>query len=134
MTSTRTLSPLFAALIVAAAFAAASADPAPQAKQFSATMVSHLGNDDSRTGDMTLTIDGSGGITGTYSGTGPKNDPYYNKTVPVTGSLNGSRIHLEIGKGGELHVDGTLDQNGIVGTGSVGGQQLYDFIGSQASG
>ena len=131
----RILSTLLAALALAGALAPANADPgSPQTTHFSTTMVSHLGAGDPRTGDMTITIDGNGNITGTYRGTAPKNDSLYDKTVPVTGSLSGGRIHLEIGKGGELHVDGTLDQNGIVGTGSVGGQQLYDFIGAQATG
>lgn len=131
----RILSLLLVAVAVAGALAPAYADPgSAQTTHFSTTMVAHLGQTDPRTGDMTITIDGNGSITGTYRGTAPKNDSLYDKTVPVTGSLSSGRIHLEIGKNGELHVDGTMDQNGIVGTGSVGGQQLYDFVGSQATG
>ena len=126
---------LLAAVVVGGALAPAYADPgSPQTTHFSTTMVAHLGTSDPRTGDMTIAIDESGNVTGTYRGTAPKNDSLYDKTVPVTGSIRGGQVHLVIGKNGELHVDGTMDQNGIVGTGSIGGQQLYDFVGSQATG
>jgi hypothetical protein len=131
----RTLIAMFTAGALLCALTPARADSGvARTLHFSTAMVPTLGDQAERDGDMIVTIAPDGSISGTYRGTAPKSDSLYGKTVPVTGTLSGTRVHLEIGQNGELHVDGSLDQNGIVATGSVGNQQLYDFVGAPASG
>ena len=115
-------------LLIAALAPAAGAAVDARTLHFSTAMVAHLGGKPERDGAMTISIDAKGNITGTYRGSAPPSDPFYNKDVPVSGTLSGDRIHLEIGPNGDVHVDGSLDENGIVATGSIGGVQLYDFV------
>jgi len=118
------------AALLSASLAPALADAMAGSRtiHFTIAMVSHLGGKPERDGAMTISIDAKGNISGTYHGSAPASDPYYGKDEPVSGSLTGERIHLEIGQQGELHVDGALDENGIIATGSIGSVQLYDFV------
>jgi hypothetical protein len=76
-------------------------------------------------GDLKLTVK-AGIVTGTYTATSARPDPYYGRIIQVTGGVSGKGINLRFGNislpNGELEKDGT-----IKGTAHWSGK-LYNFL------
>ena len=116
------------ATLVVSSGSQAAADPT--SRHFTTTMIAHLGDQPSRTGDLTITIAADGGISGTYRSTVGGSD---GKPQPVTGGLHGDTIQLIVGQNSDWKIVGTLDQNGIVGSAYDAGRREYDFVASNAA-
>jgi hypothetical protein len=126
---------LFIALLTIATIATLAAPRSAQAaassRHFITTMLSHLADQPQRTGDLTITINADGGISGTYQATTGGADT--GKPMPVTGGLQGDSIQLSIGQNAEYKVVGTLDDNGIIGSAYDAGRKQYDFVARNAA-
>jgi ABC-type phosphate transport system substrate-binding protein len=74
------------------------------------------------TGELQLTIHSNGVIQGYYR---PADNSSY---IPVTGGRDGTRVWLDIGQSGRLHVTGTLQSGRILGGAfDANTNQQYDF-------
>ena len=69
-------------------------------------------------GDLYLSADAGGTITGSYRST---DGVYYGPSYPVYGSITGSRITLHIGLMGSTSISGTINREGVIeGTAALG--------------
>lgn len=126
---------LFIALLMIATIATLIAPRSVQAaaaslsRHFVTTMLSHLADQPQRTGDLTITINPDGGISGTYQATSGSDA---GKPMPVTGGLQGDSIQLSVGQNAEYKIVGTLDDNGIIGSAYDASRKQYDFVARNA--
>ncbi len=77
-------------------------------------------------GTLNLSINPQGAISGTYNSTSIRPDPSHGRTITVTGTLNGTVLHLRFGMGGGIQVDGTFANGKMKGVANNAAQQ-YNF-------
>ena len=79
------------------------------------------------TGDLVLTVNDEGIVTGQYRSTSIRPDPFRGKTVLLSGGLNGDSIRISFSTSGRSSVKGTVSQDKIVGTFYDPANKQYDF-------
>jgi hypothetical protein len=78
------------------------------------------------TGALVITVNASGNITGRYQSDSMRPDPMYGRMIPVTGSVSGNRIRIDLGAGtSAISINGTIgDGGGITGSAMMRGGAL----------
>lgn len=80
------------------------------------------------TGALAITVNTAGIISGKYRSNSVRPDPFYGKTILVSGGLtSGDRIRLSFGTS-RASVKGTISDEKIVGTFYDARNHLYDFV------
>ena len=77
-------------------------------------------------GTLTLAISSQGVITGTYFSNSIRPDPSGGRIITVTGTLNGTKLHLRFGMAGSIQVDGTFANGKMKGV-AHNNAQVYNF-------
>lgn len=75
------------------------------------------------TGALVFKVNASGVLTGEYQADSIRPDPLYGQLVPVTGTISGNRIMLQIGNGmNAFSVNGTVNRQTITGSANQRGR------------
>jgi hypothetical protein len=68
------------------------------------------------TGALVFTVNQSGIISGLYESDSVRPDPLYGRQIPVTGTVSGNNIHLQIGSGARvITINGTYTDDKVSG-------------------
>ena len=82
------------------------------------------------TGTLTMRVNAEGVISGTYRSTSVRPDPFYGRTITVSGGLTGgNNIRLSFGISPNVTVRGVVVKNGIQGSTSYNGGSV-EFLAS----
>lgn len=110
---------------------ARSSTPVLKNAQFTVGITARLGGGAPWTGVLTLSINPDGIVSGQYRSTSIRPDPFYGKSLFVTGGVTGKNIHFSFGARGRASVQATFHHNNLVGTMFLG-SRLYDFVAQRA--
>jgi hypothetical protein len=91
------------------------AAPAVQSTTLHASFNNNIGMMTAYSGTFTFTTSPTGAITGTYVS---HSDSTRGKIITVTGTLNGTKLHLNFGMGGGIQVDGSYKGGKMSGSAS----------------
>jgi hypothetical protein len=111
---------LIAALLWSSSLSIASAQAAPaapavQSTTLHATFNNNVGMMTAYSGTLTFSTSPTGAITGTYVS---HSDSTRGNIIPVTGTLNGTKLHLNFAMGGGIQVNGSYKGGKMSGSAS----------------
>jgi len=106
-------------LAIASAQATTAAPAAPAATAQSTTLHANFNNNvgmmTAYSGTFTFSTSPTGAVTGTYVS---HSDSTRGKIIPVTGTVTGTKIHLNFAMGGGIQVDGSYSNGKMSGSAS----------------
>jgi hypothetical protein len=74
------------------------------------------------TGALVFKLNQNGILNGLYESDSIRPDPFYGQQIPVTGTLSGNNIRVQIGTGaGAVVINGTTNGHGITGSATMRG-------------
>jgi hypothetical protein len=80
------------------------------------------------TGDLAITVNDEGIVSGQYRSNSIKPDPFNGRTINVTGGLSGDFIRISFGTTGRMSAKGTIADDKISGTFYDTNNKMYDFV------
>ncbi len=122
---------LFAAAMVCASLApAASAYEVPRNHQliYAVEITQRFKMSSAWTGDLVITVNDAGIVSGQYRSNSIKPDPFRGSIVNVSGGLSGDFIKISFGTMGQMSVKGTISEEKISGTFYDTNNKTYDFV------
>ncbi len=119
-----------ALLLVAGLAPAASAYAVPRNQQlmYAVEITQRFKMSAPWTGDLAITVNDEGIVSGQYRSNSIRPDPFNGKTVHVSGGLSGDFIRISFGTMGRVSAKGTIAEDKISGTFYDANNKTYDFV------
>ena len=121
---------IFTAALLFASFApAASAYQVPrnQTLIYAVEITQRYRMSSAWTGDLAITVNDKGIVSGQYRSNSIKPDPFRGQTVHVTGGVSGDFIRISFGTMGHVSAKGTIAEDKITGSFYDTNNKTYDF-------